>query len=180
MICTMSTGSRISCIGLSALIPAVWELINHPGTIGSCLRGMITACFQHLAGHLIIWLADWLVGKQLSGQLFSLSTCRTFSSCFFGCFQVLAFESFDEIILWFAALEIINHCGQSAYAYLDCTQSLFIINQIISHSRLIIWCSQWMIFANGDIWPIVSHKYKRKAFKYQFFRFKSKRKWCSW
>ena len=60
MICTMSTQWRISCIWLSALIPGC-ELINHCRMISSCLREMITACFQHLAGHLTGRSFYWMI-----------------------------------------------------------------------------------------------------------------------
>ena len=45
------------------------ELINHSPTISSCLRAIITACFQHLPGQLIIARSYDCLVKQLSGFL---------------------------------------------------------------------------------------------------------------
>ena len=84
MICTMSRQWRISCIWLSALIPGC-ELINHRPTISSCLRAMITACFQHLAGHLTGRSFDWLIVLSNNYLAFFdqvINPCRTFSSGF--------------------------------------------------------------------------------------------------
>ena len=101
MICTMSTQWRISCIWLSALIPGC-ELINHRPTISSCLRRMITACFQHLAGHLTGRSFDWLI--VLSNNYLGffdqvINPCRSFSSCFLWMLPIFGRLLFAQICL---------------------------------------------------------------------------------